>query len=169
MKTRTAHPRARHRGLLLLEVIVYLAIFALVLGMATEAFYQCWTSSAAFRRDTDELARALTVGERWRADVRAASGVITRSSDNGVATFRIPQTQGEVVYAFAESQIRRSGPHAKDSVMLSHIKSSEMLPESQPFGVVCRWELELASKHPQKSALRPILSFQAVATSGRVP
>ena len=62
---------------MLMECLVYIAVFAILLGGGTAAFYFCWDHSKALIYATDDIASALHAGERWRADVRAATGKIT--------------------------------------------------------------------------------------------
>ena len=64
-------------GVLLIECLVYVFVFAILLGGATTVFYFCWDHSRAVIFTTDDIASALRAGERWRADVRAATGKIT--------------------------------------------------------------------------------------------
>ena len=170
MNTSARKREGKRRGMLLIEVVVYLAVFFVALGIATEAFYQCWSSSKALRRDADDVSRSVRAGERWRADVRGASGPILADSSDGAQTLRIPQAQGDVVYRFANSELRRrSTAGGREAVVLSNIKSSEMQSESKSFGVIWRWELELASKRARHSALRPLFTFEAVARGGGAP
>jgi hypothetical protein len=170
MKTHVANRKARSRGLLMIEVIFYMGIFTLLLGLAIDSLCHCWDASAAFRRDAGRISQSLQAGECWRADVRRASAPIERKSVNGAETFRIPQPQGDVLYSFAHAELRRR-PVAggRESVILSNIKSSEMQCQTAPFGVVCRWELELTSKRRQQGVMRPLFTFDAVARAGKAP
>lgn len=157
---------SRRTGTLLLETIAYMAIFVVVLGLATDAFYQSWSASGALRRDADQISQSMNAGERWRADIRAASGAIEKTSLNGSETIRIPQAQGEIIYRFAHAEVRRRpATSARESVVVSKIKSSRMQIEREPFGSVCRWELELEPNRPRRGTLAPLFTFTAVATT----
>ena len=81
----------RRRGVMLLECVTYIGIFALLFGFVTAAFYECWDSSAAFRRTGDDVVLSLHAGEHWRADVRAATGPIQVSEGNEGQVMRIPK------------------------------------------------------------------------------
>ena len=59
---------------MLVDCLVYLAIWVVVVGLAFSAFYRCMSYSKNLARNADDIARALKAGERWREDVRAAAG-----------------------------------------------------------------------------------------------
>ena len=63
----------RQAGVLLVECLVYIAVFGVLLGGGTAVFYFCWDHTQAMVYTTDEITSALHAGERWRADVRAAT------------------------------------------------------------------------------------------------
>ena len=77
MKTQPLHleptRRAGQRGYLLIEALVYIAVIVALLGVAYAAMYRCIDRSIALRRNADDITSALHAGERWRADVRAAT------------------------------------------------------------------------------------------------
>ncbi|HZV37035.1 MAG TPA: hypothetical protein VFB72_20835, partial [Verrucomicrobiae bacterium] len=64
--------RNHRRGIMLVDCLVYIAVFFVILGVAFKMFYICWDSAKAFRRNTDQIAATLKTGERWRDDVRRA-------------------------------------------------------------------------------------------------
>ena len=63
-------------GVLLVECVVYIGLFAIVLGLALASFFLCWDNSKALLYATDDIGAALRTGERWRADVRTATGTM---------------------------------------------------------------------------------------------
>ena len=162
---RNTRARARVRGLMLIECVVYLALFVVVLGLATKAFYDCWDSTKALGRDADDVVRSLQTGERWRADIRAATGPVETTSLGGVETLRIPQPSGAVVYTLANSELRRRAASAAEAAVMSNIKTSRMQSQSRGGVVVWRWELELRS-YQRHARLRPLFTFEAVPTGG---
>jgi Tfp pilus assembly protein FimT len=162
-----SNKRAGSRGVLLIECIVYMAVFTVLLGIATMAFFHCWDASKDFGRDVDAVERSVQAGERWRADIRGATGPVEKTAVNGGEMVRIPQARGEVVYAFAGSEIRRRADH-RETVVLSHIKLSRMQPEARSFGEIWRWELELETKHA-KRPLRPLFTFETVSPARNIP
>ncbi len=100
--------RARGKsGMLLMECMVYISVFAILLGGATTAFYYCWDHSEALIYATDDIASALHAGERWRADVRAATGKITVESTATGEVARIPEGARTISYRFESGEVRR--------------------------------------------------------------
>ena len=83
MNTLPKRRAASEHGTSLIELLVYMALFVVVVGFATAAFFDCWSSTKILHRDADDIARALDIGERWRADVRGATGVVQSIVVNG--------------------------------------------------------------------------------------
>ena len=48
--------KRRAAGILLVECIVYIAVFAILLGIGTASFYFCWDHSKALIGATDDIA-----------------------------------------------------------------------------------------------------------------
>ncbi len=159
---------ARHslqHGVMLVDCLVYLAIWAVVVGLAFSAFYRCFSYSKNLARNADDIARALKAGERWRDDVRAATGpfkLVTWEASVAEA-LHIPQKSGEVIYLFMDGAVlRQGGTNTPWIPALSGVRSSRMEKDERRCVVSWRWEVELKNK--QKVArVRPLFTFQAVA------
>src|SRR5215470_16859351 len=81
----------RHRGgYLLVECLVYIAVLAVVMGVAFSAFYRCLSSWRDLARNTDDIARVLKAGEIWRADIRAAAGPLQPVEGPDFSALEIP-------------------------------------------------------------------------------
>src|SRR5271154_7202025 len=108
MKLRTNISRVRRQtAILLVECLVYIAVFGILLGIGTAAFYFCWDHSKALIYATDDISSALRAGERWRADVRAATGKISVETTATGEVVRIPEVGKEIVYHFGLGEVRR--------------------------------------------------------------
>ena len=152
-------------GFTLIEMLVYMAIFAVVVGCATVTFFACWDNTKTLRREADDVARALDVGERWRADIRAATAAADLTVTGDSEKLRIPAAAGEVTYTFANGEIRRqAGLAAPDTLWLSGVKSSQMQSEARGRVAAWRWELELKSAR-REARLRPMFTFECAAGS----
>jgi hypothetical protein len=137
----------RSAGILLTECLVYLAVFAILLGIGTAAFYFCWDHTRAVISTTNEIETALRAGERWRADVRAATGKITALVTAGGATATIPIGKKKIIYRLTAGELRREIPSQNLSwLMLAKVKSSEMKTELREGVTAWRWELELTPR-----------------------
>jgi Tfp pilus assembly protein FimT len=166
MKVQPQSKRAPHqhcRGITLIECLVYISALAVVLGLGLKAFYSSFENSAALRRNADDIAQALSVGERWRADVRAATQ--PPRFDAADQTLHLVQTNGAVAYKFTEEKIlRRASTNADWQVLLSGVQQSEMIRDARTHVVAWRWEVELKTRR-QPALVRPLFSFTAATSS----
>ena len=155
--------RVRSReGISLVECIVYIAVFLLLSGSAMGAFYLCWDRSRALISATDDISAALRAGERWRADVRDASGSITVQQISSGQVVTIPEGEKEVVYRFDSGEVRRTiGTGNAFQLLLPKVITSEMKPDMRGGLTAWRWELEVAQR--RKETHMPLLfTFEAV-------
>lgn len=148
-------------GYLLLECLVYIAVFAVVTGLGLMTFYQCWDNSKALRLTTDDVAAALRAGERWRADIRGATGNITIEKTASGELLRIPCGTNVILYRFADAKIRRqlaSSGFAEST--LTAVEVSQMVKDTR--GTVTAWRWELALKPHHKATHLPLqFTFEA--------
>ena len=108
MKPCSSISRARAQaGYLLIECLVYLSVIVVILGLGTGAFYVCWDHSKALHFATDDINAALHAGERWRADIRNATGKITVETTADGEQVRIPREAGGIIYTFSGGEVRR--------------------------------------------------------------
>jgi hypothetical protein len=151
-------------GMLLLECLVYISVFAILLGGATTVFYYCWDHSNALIYTTDDIASALHTGERWRADVRAATGKITVETTATGEVVRIPEGARVVSYRFESGGVSRQTSTTENPVLLlANVKTSQMEMDARGAISAWRWELELLQR--RKGTLMPLLfTFEAAQT-----
>src|SRR5262245_15843013 len=158
------------QGIMLVDCLVYLAIWAVVVGLAFLTFYRVMSYSKNLERNADDIARALKAGERWREDVRAAIGPPNLVTwEPGVAqALHLPQKSGEVIYLCVDGAVlRQSGTNAPWIPALRGVKSSRMEKDNRQRIVSWRWEVELKNKQKVARA-RPLFTFQAVAPEHKV-
>jgi len=165
---RTAlNPPAKSRrtaGMLLAECLVYIALFALLTGIGLATFYLCWNHSQALVSDTDDIGAALRAGERWRTDVRRATGMISLEPSATAKRVRIPAGENTIVYLFEAGGVRREVPSVQTSeLLLPRVKASEMIVESRGSVTAWRWELELNARRPE-TRLPLLFTFEAAPT-----
>jgi len=151
-------------GVLLIECLVYVFVFAILLGGATTVFYFCWDHSRAVIFTTDDIASALRAGERWRADVRAATGKITVETNATGEVARIPEGARTVFYRFESGEVRRQiSTSDYQELLLAKVKTSEMKLDARGAVSAWRWEVELLPR--RKEANLPLLfTFEAAQT-----
>lgn len=161
---KTARPISavrRRSGIMLLECVAYIAVFAILLAGGTTAFFYCWDHTRAVIFTADQVESALRAGETWRADVRGATGKISVVTTATVETVTIPRDGKEIIYQFTGGELRREIPaqnHAR--VLLARVKVSEMQSSRRANVTAWRWELELSPR--RKEANLPLrFSFAA--------
>ena len=163
MKPSPAGKSPRHRsGILLTECLVYIAVFFILFGIATTTFYVCWDHTHSVVYAADQVENAMRAGERWRADIRAATGPISVETANEGETVQIPQNGWEVLYRFHDHQVERQlATSPNPEVVLARVKDSEMKADNRGQVRGWRWEVELSPRH--KDTHLPLLfTFEAV-------
>ena len=157
----SSRPR-RAAGMLLVECLVYLAVFAILLGVGVGAFYFCWDHTRAVIYSTNDIESALRAGERWRADVRNATGTISVDAAANGETVRIPEAGKEIRYHFSDGEVRRqAGTSNLSERLLTKVKSSAV--KADPRGTVSAWRWELELNPRRKETRLPLLfTFEAV-------
>ena len=145
------------RGFTLIEMLVYIAVFAVVLNLAFFAYYRYDQQMRDVRRNADDIVRAMRAGERWRDDVRNATAP-PHAIENGVV---IPRQSGQIAYVFADGTVWRRAAGSQ-TVALKNVRASTMSSDARDRVNAWRWELELTS--PKKTVLiRPLFTFTAVS------
>ena len=160
--------RAAHSpAFTIIECLVYIGLFAVLLGLGTVAFYRCFDNMKGLRRNADDITRAVHAGELWRNDIRAAARAI--QVDETDQTIRIPQRDREVFYRFADTQVfRKTGADAPWLPLLPKVKSSQMTSDPRAHVTAWRWELELQISR-KDTRVRPLFTFLAVPDFGNPP
>jgi hypothetical protein len=164
MKLPPSIPRARAQaGVLLIECVVYIAIFAIVMGLGLATFYLCWDDSKALLYATDDIASALRAGERWRADIRSATGEITVEAAAQGELLRIPCGTNAILYRFSAGEIHRQFASSNfPELLLPTVQTSQMVKDARGAVNAWRWELELKSRH-KETHLPLLFTFEGAA------
>lgn len=157
------------RGMLLIDCLAYIGMFALILGMAFLAFYRASDHSRDLARNAADIAGALNAGERWREDLRTANAAPRLEQEGDGPVFRLPHASGEIAYAFRNGTVsRRALPNTNWVTQLTLVTDSTMRSESRRQVTCWHWDLEFAGR--QKIArLRPLFSFEAVYSGDKKP
>ena len=143
----------------LLECLAYLGVFFIVLGVAFGAYYRMDEQTRGFTRNSADIIRAMQAGERWRADVRAATNTMQFEENQEL---RLTTRSGEVSYFFRDRTMWRQGFDQKRSeLFLSNVKASAMKADTRPQVKAWRWEIELLTKRTN-ATVRPLFTFLAV-------
>ncbi len=148
-----------------MEALVYMALFVLVLALAYEIFERGSANSLGMKRSTEQIVQAMTAGERWRADVRNATGPLRVEKSPAGEILHLPRSGGETQYRFATNAIwRRTDERADWTQVLDRVQASQMQPDVRGEVTAWRWEIELKVRD-KKPKSRPLLTFMAVPAS----
>ena len=148
---------------MLLECLVYVALFAVVTGLAFAAFYRADQSSRDLHRNANEILRIVKAGEIWREDVRRATAPLQLIEEPDFQLLRVPRGTNEVWYEFANNEIRRrAAPDSTPVKLMSNLKSSHLQIDVRKLVSSWRWEVELKTKE-KIPRIKPVFTFQAVA------
>jgi Tfp pilus assembly protein FimT len=145
MKTRPNIFSIRRRaGVTLIECLVYVGVFAILLGLGTAAFFFCWDHTRATVFTASRIEAATRAGETWRADIRAATGRISVDTTGAGEVVTIPEAGKNVVYHFANGEVVREVPASSNSrVLLEKVSASDMKSEMRGGVTAWHWEMEL--------------------------
>jgi hypothetical protein len=163
MKLKQSIFKARRcAGILLAECLVYIAVFAILVGGGMVVFYYCWDHSKALIYATNDIESALRAGEGWRSDVRAATGPISVTPTATGEVARIPEGNREIIYRFESGELHRENPSANESrLLLARITTSRIETDVRGDVTGWRWELELTDR--RKETHLPLrFTFEAV-------
>lgn len=149
-------------GFTLIECMVYIAAFLILSAVAMGSFFLCWDHSKALISGSDDIRSALLTGERWRADIRQATGSIAIETNASGEVVKIPEGEQAIYYRFESGKIfRQVGTLNLPVLLLPTVKSSGMKQEIRGGVTACRWELELVQR--RKEIHTPLkFTFEAV-------
>jgi Tfp pilus assembly protein FimT len=154
--------RRSQRGISLIECLVYIGLLGVIISIGGFTLAKAWDQSRAIQRNSDDIVRAIHAGERWRADIRRASGPIRVIAEAEGEQVRIPTAAGETVYRFATNTLLfQPRSDAPEVTLLAKVKSSRMSLEPRAQVNAWRWELELQPVQKQ-ARMRPLFTFAAV-------
>jgi Tfp pilus assembly protein FimT len=149
-------------ALSLIEVLVYVAILGVLISIGGRTLAKAWDQGRALQRNSGEILRAVHAGERWRADIRRATGPIRVSAEANGDRVCIPTARGEVIYRSTTNAVLvQAQPGAPELTLLANVKGSHMLADKRDLVTAWRWELELQPAQ-KKARLRPLFTFEAV-------
>lgn len=164
MRTPPATHLRRSGGYALMECLVYIGLVTLVVGAAFIAAYRCIDNSAVLRRNAEDIAKALNVGEQWRADIRKASAPIRVLRDPDGLMLEIPAPEQARLYWFSHSTLLRRTGDGPWVPLLNNVKSTDFVADSRHGVSAWRWELELQPRIKgavKAGRVRPLFTFIA--------
>ena len=153
----------RSSGASLVECLAYIGVLAVLMSTGSYAISKAWRASREMNHNSQDIQSALSAGERWRADIRAARGTIRLENTTGPeATLIIPTGENVVMYQHTNGALlRRSAPRGSWVVVLRRATNSTMHSLTQSGVAAWRWELEMSPSR-KHAGVRPLFTFTAV-------
>jgi len=150
-------------GITLIQCLAYMAVLGVLISVGGMTVGKAWTQSRALSRNSQDIQRALSAGERWRADVRKATRPAETTGSPERQSLRITTVEGFVEYEFAGGELRRraGGENAPWVTLLPAVKNSQMQKDTRDDVTGWRWELELQTTN-KLARVRPLFTFMAV-------
>lgn len=150
---------ARHHGFSLLECLVYIGVMGVLITLAAVTFWHATRNNEHLRRNASDIVRALQAGERWREDIRGATGPIRQEVAEGLPRLAIPQARGAVHYLFRDGAVWRQAGE-RPALFLADVLHSRMDQDRRQFVTAWKWEVELKTKR-EVVRVRPLFTFEA--------
>ena len=147
--------RSRTGGFTLLELMVYMGVLTIIMGVASVFYYGVMAQSRGVTRNVEDVIRAVQAGEKWREDVRSATAPPVLA--DGV--LRVPRGDSETLYRFSDGQVERKRGEGTWEPFLLRVAASRVLPDKGKHVTAWRWEVELASR--ERAGMRPLFTFKA--------
>src|SRR5215204_4914756 len=104
----------------LVEMLVYISVVVVLLGVGYAALYRCMDNCVALRRSADDIANAVRAGEQWRTDVRAAKAGIRLESNSTGQVLLLTTSERKIAYRFSDNTVFRRVGNGGWSPMLSN-------------------------------------------------
>jgi len=158
----TRTERRTSLGISLIEMLVYMSVLLVILGVGYAALYHSMSFSTALRRSSDDIVNALRAGENWRADLRAATGPIQVEATPDEQIIHLRKARGAVSYRFADNTVFRRLGNNEWLPVLARVKASTFTSESRHNVTAWRWELELQTRTKWLNSMTPLFTFIAV-------
>jgi len=159
-------------GYLMTEVLVYLSVAFVLLGVAFLAMQRCIDASVLLRRNAHDIARAVHIGEVWRADIRQGAKGIDWREISGEKLLHIQAATNSIEYRLVNGTIERRVEPGSWGRVLDQVRSSSMQSDARSGVTAWSWELELEPTKRsgvQASRLRPLFTFAAVPAQNPSP
>jgi len=155
-------PKHQGLGFTLVEVLIYMAMLFLILGLGYLAMYRSMDASSGLRRNTDDIKRAVEAGERWREDVRHATNPLRlehAAADEII--LHIPEAHAEVAYRFSSDTVSRRIANGEWAPVLDKVKTSAFIDDRRKNTTAWVWEVELQTYRKSLTRTRPLFTFIA--------
>src|SRR5512133_571243 len=134
---------ARAGGYMLIEALVYIGAVVVLVGVGFIAMHRCVDRSVIVRRNADDIAHTVHIGELWRQDVRSATRGAGIENAPGEQLLHLLGPTSTVDYLFTQGGVYRRVASGPWSCVLDKVKDSVMRSDPRPPVVAWTWDVEL--------------------------
>lgn len=150
---------ASHRGLTLIELLIYISVLLTVSAVSFSAVMRLWSATGNLSTATDENGAALRAAEQWRADIRAASGLVALS-ENGMRCV-IPTTNGTITWTHSLEALWRQVDSHPGNLWVPRVQICSFEADPRTHTTPVRCDL-LLTPRSTKATQAPTFTFLAV-------
>jgi hypothetical protein len=156
----------RHGASMLIHCLVFMAAWLVIGAFAIKALFTMINGTTRLRATGNDIVAAMSIGERWRADIRAATGPVTTKVGEHGTLLEIPQGDHAVVYLQEHDElVRQHADGSRSAVVLRDVADTKFMKEQRGPVSAWRWELELKPNHSKNPSMKPLFTFLAVTGS----
>ncbi len=161
-KIRSHSAAQRNRGVTLIECLVYCSVLMILAATGIVLLGKMMGFHRDLERNANDITRSLNAGERWRADVRQATGPIRSFVEGESVLFEIPQETDSVLYQFDQHHLwRHTSSESPSWLALKDVSGCQFVLDSRSHTEA--WRLEVHLKTKLKTVrVEPKFSFLAV-------
>jgi len=133
-------------GVLLIEGLVYIGLFAVLLLCASRFFTVVFNHNKAVAKAAGYTTTALDAAKRWRRDIANAKGEPELVRGDRFDVIRIDQVDGgQVSYRVKDMRLERNNG-GEWVPIIRRVASSIMIPDQREHVRAWRWELAMETK-----------------------
>lgn len=148
------------RRFTLVEVLAYMALFAVVTGIGTQFFLNALTASRNLRAAGEDILRVNRFGDTWRQDIREGRLALPANLPEEGILCRIKRHDGRLVtYRYRDDTITRN-IGGEQSRVLKRVDACRMVKMHDATGA---WRLDVELRRRRNPAnTRPLFAFIGV-------
>jgi type II secretory pathway pseudopilin PulG len=159
------HGHRSRAGFSIIELMIYLAVFAVIGVLAWTSFARVFDVTNDHRRIGDRVSALARAGERWRDEVRRSTAL--PRLDDAAAVFRLRLAEGDVAYLFNGGRLVRTNETlARADVLVDGLTGGAF--EREPAEGVVAWRMDARLQSRQRpERVLGAFRFLAVASAAK--
>ncbi len=146
----------------LVEILVYMAIFIIVMALAFQCFHMFLKNSHDLRKASEDIIAISQIGDGWRDKVRNADSIKCEGS-----MFFLIRDGRETCYSYRDNALQFRGPEPDARWKILNDRIGACSFTNTAYDGFSAWEMDLELKvRNEKAKVKPLFSFIAVNKKG---